>query len=160
MAVREGDQRQRPPHHPAGDAIEHGRAHSLDVAGHVWRRCRERGLAGVGGAALAVALATLAVAPDWRWACPACFIAGVGFYMLHSTLQTHATQMLPAVRGTAVSVFVVCLFGGQSLGVVLAAAVADLASVRWVFAACAVVIAVLCGWFATRLSAHARVQQA
>ncbi len=129
--------------------------------GSAWmiRGLGERGLAAVGGAALAVALATLAIAPDWRWACPACFIAGVGFYMLHSTLQTHATQMLPAVRGAAVSVFVVCLFGGQSLGVVLAAAVVDLASVRWVFAACAVVIAVLCGWFATRLSAHAGAQQ-
>lgn len=124
------------------------------------RRLGERGLVLAGGGALAVAIAMLAIAPDWRWACPACFVAGVGFYMLHSTMQTHATQMLPAVRGTAVSVFVVCLFGGQSLGVLLAAAVVDLASARWVFGVCSVVIALLCGWFAVRLSAHARARQA
>lgn len=120
------------------------------------RRLGERGLAATGGGALAVAMATLAAAPGWIWAGPACFLAGVGFYMLHSTLQTHATQMAPAVRGTAISVFVVCLFGGQSLGVVLAAAVVDLGSARWVFAACAVVLALLCGWFSHRLAVRAK----
>jgi predicted MFS family arabinose efflux permease len=45
--------------------------------------------------------------------------------MLHSTLQTNATQMAPAQRGTAVSLFASCLFIGQSGGVALAGWTAD-----------------------------------
>lgn len=108
-------------------------------------RLGEGGLVRGGGAALGLCMAALAAAPHWAWAAPACFIGGVGFYMLHSTLQTHATQMLPALRGTAVSLFVVGLFGGQSLGVAVAAWVVDLASPRWVFLASAGVLPVL-GW--------------
>jgi len=42
---------------------------------------------------------------------------GVAFYMLHSTLQTHATQMDPARRGAAVATFALCYFLGQAAGV-------------------------------------------
>ncbi len=116
------------------------------------RRLGERGLVRIGGSAMGVAMAALAFADHWVWALPACLLAGVGFYMLHSTLQTHATQMLPQVRGTAVSMFVVCLFGGQSLGVAVAAAVVDALSPRWVFGASMVVLPLL-GWgFAAALT--------
>jgi predicted MFS family arabinose efflux permease len=37
-------------------------------------------------------------------------------------MQTNATQMAPAARGTAVSLFASFLFMGQSIGVLLAAA--------------------------------------
>ncbi len=99
------------------------------------RRLGERGLVASGGAGVTLCMGLLAFAPGWGWAVPACLIGGAGMYMLHSTLQTHATQMLPQLRGTAVSVFVVCLFGGQSIGVSLAAAVVDQHSPRWVFGA-------------------------
>jgi predicted MFS family arabinose efflux permease len=49
-----------------------------------------------------------------------CLSMGVGFYMFHNTLQTHATQMAPARRGTAVAAFALCFFLGQSVGVSLA----------------------------------------
>lgn len=76
-----------------------------------------------GGAALmAAALATVAHAPDWRWAVPACLLMGLGFYMLHNTLQNQATQMAPERRGAAVAAFAACFFLGQSLGVALAGA--------------------------------------
>jgi predicted MFS family arabinose efflux permease len=65
---------------------------------------------------------------------PACLLTGLGFFMLHSTLQTHATQMAPERRATGVSLFVVCLFTGQAAGVALAALAVDHASPRWVFA--------------------------
>ena len=45
---------------------------------------------------------------------------GFGTYLLHNTLQTHATQMVPASRGTAVATFAFCLFTGQAIGVSLA----------------------------------------
>ena len=114
-------------------------------------RLGESGLVALGGGCLCVAMAALAAAPAWGWAAAACFVGGVGFYALHSTLQTHATQMLPQLRGTAVSMFVVCLFGGQSLGVTLAAAVVDHASARWVFGACALGLAALAYSFRRRL---------
>jgi predicted MFS family arabinose efflux permease len=45
---------------------------------------------------------------------------GLGFYMLHNTLQVNATQMAPQRRGPAVSAFASLFFLGQSAGVVLA----------------------------------------
>jgi len=50
---------------------------------------------------------------------------GMGFYMLHNTLQTNATQMAPERRGTAVSQFAASLFIGQSAGVAVAGVVAQ-----------------------------------
>ena len=50
-----------------------------------------------------------------------CLAAGLGFTMLHNTLQTNGTQMRPEARGTAIAGFVMALFGGQALGIALAA---------------------------------------
>ena len=57
----------------------------------------------LGGGALGLAWLTLVLAPAWGWALLACYLSGVGYYALHNTLQTNATQMAPRVRGTAVS---------------------------------------------------------
>lgn len=87
---------------------------------------------------IAAALATIAFAPAWGWAVPACMVMGLGFYMLHNTLQTNATQMAPERRGTAVAAFACCFFLGQSVGVGLAGLVVDRAGTGWVLAAGAV----------------------
>ena len=50
---------------------------------------------------------------------------GLGFYMLHNTLQTNATQMTPQARGTAVAIFSSALFIGQTVGVGTGALVID-----------------------------------
>ncbi len=84
------------------------------------RQLGETGLARVGGMLLFVSMLVLAVAPRWQWAIPACFMTGLGFYMLHNTLQTNATQMAPERRGAAVSAFAAAYFIGQSCGVALA----------------------------------------
>ncbi|HEY8609575.1 MAG TPA: MFS transporter [Noviherbaspirillum sp.] len=81
------------------------------------RRLGETGLSLWGGIVLALAFGTIGLAHDWWWAVPACFLAGLGFYMLHNTLQIHATQMAPERRGAAVSAFASCFFMGQSIGV-------------------------------------------
>lgn len=73
----------------------------------------------------AAAFATIAIAPSRHFVQPACLMAGFGFYALHNTLQTNATQMDSVARGTAVSLFANCLFLGQSVGVLGAAWVAD-----------------------------------
>jgi predicted MFS family arabinose efflux permease len=77
-------------------------------------------LACCGAGAVAVALVAMACAPAWWWAVPGCFAMGMGFYMQHNTLQTHATQMAPQRRGAAVAAFASCFFLGQAAGVWLA----------------------------------------
>ncbi|NHZ42714.1 MFS transporter [Massilia aquatica] len=80
-------------------------------------RLGEGGLSRWGGVLLAVSLAAVGLAPLWWLAMPASFCAGLGFYMLHNTLQTNATQMAPERRGAAVSAFASCFFMGQAMGV-------------------------------------------
>ena len=86
------------------------------------RRLGEVGLSLVGGLLIAAAWAIIAFAGGWQWALPASYLAGLGYYMLHNTLQTNATQMVHQARGTAVALFASSFFLGQSLGVALAAA--------------------------------------
>ena len=122
------------------------------LARSMLHRWGETGLARRGGALLGITLAMLALAPHWAFALPACLVGGFGFYMLHNTLQTHATQMAPRVRGTAVSLFACALFLGQSCGIVAAAWVVDHASANAVFAGTAVVLPLLAVWFARRVA--------
>lgn len=68
-------------------------------------RLGETGLVRVGGLFLSVAFVLLLAQDNWIFPAIAIFIMGLGLYMLHNTLQTHATQMAPQVRGTAVSMF-------------------------------------------------------
>ncbi|MEJ8849866.1 MFS transporter [Variovorax rhizosphaerae] len=127
------------------------------VGGLVYSRCArvllrrfgETGLATTGGVSLGIAFAAIATAPSWPWTLPACMLAGFGFYALHNTLQTHATQMAPTARGTAVSLFACVLFLGQSLGVLLASWVVDTASTSMVFASSALGLLLLGVAFAT-----------
>ena len=79
----------------------------------------ERRLVACGGMLMAASLSVLGYAPTWLAALPACFCAGMGFYMCHSTLQAKATQMDPERRGAAMAAFSSCFFLGQSAGVAL-----------------------------------------
>jgi predicted MFS family arabinose efflux permease len=84
------------------------------------RRLGEVGLSRWGGIFVCVSLLGIGLAPVWWAAIPGCFFAGLGFYMLHNTLQINATQMAPERRGAAVSAFASCFYMGQSVGVGLA----------------------------------------
>ncbi|HJV53992.1 MAG TPA: MFS transporter [Noviherbaspirillum sp.] len=83
-------------------------------------RLGETGLSLWGGILIMASLLTVGLAPAWWWAVPGCFGCGLGFYMLHNTLQINATQMAPERRGAAVSAFASCFFLGQSVGVACA----------------------------------------
>lgn len=80
----------------------------------------ETRLAALGTAIVALSVLGIAWAPSLAAAPVSCFGAGLGFYMLHSTLQTNATQMAPTRRGTAVALFAGIFFLGQSVGVAIA----------------------------------------
>ncbi len=86
---------------------------------HLVSRLGERGLARWGGALMCGSLLLIGYAPAWGWVVIGCFVLGLGFYMMHNTLQVNATQMAPDRRGAAVSAFASCFFLGQSAGVSL-----------------------------------------
>ena len=77
----------------------------------------EAGLARAGGVLMAAGMLAIGYAPAWGAALAGCLALGLGFYMLHNTLQVNATQMAPERRGAAVSAFAACFFLGQSVGV-------------------------------------------
>ena len=116
----------------------------------------EIGLVLGGGIVVALAYLSLAAAPFWQQAPLAIAALGFGYYMLHNTLQTHATQMLPEARGTAVAGFSSALFIGASAGVTLAAPVVDRAGAVPVFVTAAILwplLAIWIGWMLKRRAA-------
>jgi len=121
------------------------------VAGPVLRRLGERGLAAAGGLVLCSAFLIYLLGPAWGWGLAASMLAGFGYYLLHATLQTHATQMVPNARGTAVAWFASCLFLGQAVGVALAGLVVDAAGAAALFGVAAVLLPLLGGSFAWAL---------
>ncbi len=109
----------------------------------------ERGLALGGGASLGIGFMLLALAPAaWVAAIGLMFI-GCGYYMLHNTLQTHATQMAPEARGAALALFAMTFFSAQSLGVWLGAKVVDNFGAPPLFVLSSVGLALL-GWVFSR----------
>ena len=89
------------------------------------RRFGEYRLAVAGGCMMAFAFAVYWFSSVWYWGVLASLLSGLGYYLLHAVLQTHATQMAPAIRGTAVALFASFLFFGQSVGVILASVAVD-----------------------------------
>jgi predicted MFS family arabinose efflux permease len=113
----------------------------------------ETGLARSGGALVASAFLVVAWSHDSDFAVGACFVAGLGLYMLHNTLQTQATQMAPAARGTAVALFAGVLFLAQSLGVWTIAGSLDRGFLAWSFSVAAIGLVLLGAWVAQQLRA-------
>ena len=107
------------------------------------RRLGEQGLVALGGAALVIGYVTLASAGSPALATLGIGALGAGFYMLHTTVQTHVTQVAPEERGSAVALFATFLFLGQASGVWLAARVVDAAGMTPVFLGAAAGLAAL-----------------
>jgi MFS transporter, YNFM family, putative membrane transport protein len=117
-------------------------------------RFGQAGLAIFGGVLLGLAYATLALGAGW-WLTPIAVTAiGLGFYALHNTLQTNATQMTPQARGTAVAIFSSAIYFGQTLGVAVGALVFDRFTAVPLFIATAVALPALAWWFAAKLRRH------
>jgi predicted MFS family arabinose efflux permease len=103
----------------------------------------ERGLVRTGAILVTVGLLVLAWGSGVWLGMLACLMTGLGFYMLHNTLQVQATQMAPAARGTAVSLFACSLFFGQSTGVLLMAQSVDMGWLTYAFTGVAVGVLLL-----------------
>jgi predicted MFS family arabinose efflux permease len=116
------------------------------------QRLGERGLALGGGILLAIGYFAFAIVTT-AWVVPGImFVLGLGFYMIHNTLQSNATQMAPEARGLGVSLFALALFIGQSLGVALAAPVVDRFGAPAIYVAVAMILPAIALWFRSRLA--------
>ncbi len=73
-------------------------------------------LIAAGGTLLVVAYLVAAGAQQVENILLASLLIGVGYALLHSTLQTWATDVAPEARGTAISFFVTAVFTGAALG--------------------------------------------
>lgn len=116
------------------------------------------GLSRSGGFLFAAAMLVLILQPAWQPAIFATLLAGLGYYMLHNTLQTQATQLSPAARGAAIAWFATGLWLGQGVGVSVAAAVAQRHGFLLVFGASALGLVALGLGFGQALAARAREQ--
>lgn len=90
------------------------------AARHVIRRLGERRMVLAGGVLMGVGFLGWYALPVAWLAAPVALLVGFGTYLLHATLQTHGTQMVPAMRGTGMALFAAAFFLGQAMGASLA----------------------------------------
>jgi predicted MFS family arabinose efflux permease len=86
------------------------------VARPLLARFGQSGVVRIGGGLGAVALAGFAVAGALWVAALAGVLLGMAFYMIHNAIQTRATELSQAFRGSAISLHAFSFFAGQSLG--------------------------------------------
>ena len=102
-----------------------------------WGMMRVGGLLG-GGAYL-----LMAAPVPWPVVSALFLVAGFGFYMLHNTMQTQATELSATARGSALALFASSFFLGQGMGPVLYGAVAAYTGLSALFIVAGACIAVL-----------------
>jgi len=72
-----------------------------------------------GGLAAGLGLIAYSLAGQWPAEAAAFALTGLGFYMLHNSLQTQATELAPEARGAAVALHAFFFFLGQACGPIL-----------------------------------------
>ncbi|MFP5512539.1 MAG: MFS transporter [Alphaproteobacteria bacterium] len=77
------------------------------------------GMMKAGGLAAGLAYLVIAFPVPWPVVSLAFLVAGFGFYMLHNTMQTQATELAPTARGSALALFASSFFIGQGIGPIL-----------------------------------------
>jgi predicted MFS family arabinose efflux permease len=88
-------------------------------AGWLVRRLSERGMLRLGGGLMTAGYLIAGLQPTLVFFPIAALMTGAGFVIAHSTLQACATELAPAMRGTAVALFAFSLFLGGGLGTFL-----------------------------------------
>ncbi len=107
----------------------------------------ESGLVGVGGWLMCACYLSIAVFQNSILFIPLSVLIGLGFYMMHSTFQTQATELAPEARGTAVALFAFNLFIGQGIGAAAFGRVVDSFGYVPCFVVAGVAIAFLSIWY-------------
>lgn len=70
----------------------------------------------IGSTLLTCAFGLIWLIPHWGALLAGFLLLGLGFIVLHTTLQTYATELLPAARSTCMSLFAFFLFLGNGIG--------------------------------------------
>jgi len=70
-------------------------------------------------------------------------IAGFGFYMMHNTLQTQATELAPGARASTFALFSASMFLGQGIGPVFAGVASNLLGFQLLFVSVGALVALL-----------------
>jgi MFS transporter, YNFM family, putative membrane transport protein len=93
-------------------------------------RIGPRRMALIGGVVLCLTMLVFALPLHWTVA-PVLFgFNGLGFYLLHTSYQTQATELSQEARGSAVALFACCLFIGTAMGPPAFAAVMHMAGLQ------------------------------
>ena len=86
------------------------------TAGFLLSRFGRRDVMALGGTIIFVSFVAAGLAFYWQSQLVAFTGIGIGFYMLHSALQTEATELAPEARGSAVALHAFFFFIGQAVG--------------------------------------------
>jgi predicted MFS family arabinose efflux permease len=119
------------------------------VVGRLSRRQHPARLIALGGVAMLASCAVLAVSRSPVVALGVTALLGLGWTAMHSSLQTWATEVLPAARAAVVSLFAGSLFTGSALAAVAVAGLADAGEYRTIFLLAGIVavpLSVLAVW--------------
>jgi YNFM family putative membrane transporter len=79
----------------------------------------ERGILLLGGSLLCSAYLTIGWLQAWWLFIPGMILYGMGYFTMHGTLQTRATEINPQARSSAVSLFAFIFFLGQGIGPII-----------------------------------------
>lgn len=94
-----------------------GMVYSFSV-GAMLRWLGQKWVMTVGGLLMASGLGALAFAPQWQAQCIILGFMGLGFYMLHASIQVFVTELAPATRSSAIAFHTFSVFIGQGIGTV------------------------------------------
>ena len=122
------------------------------------KKIGEMGILLLGGGELGLGFLGIAFMNQMWQFIPLVIIVGMGFYTMHSTLQTRATELAPKARGTAVSLFAFALFFGQSIGTFAMGKVQKAWGYAAVFELCGAGLLLLAIWARTQLPRFKTVQ--
>jgi predicted MFS family arabinose efflux permease len=114
-------------------------------------RIGERGILLLGGSLLCAAYLLIGLLQTWWLFIPGMILYGMGYFTMHGTLQTRATELNPQARASAVSLFAFMFFLGQGTGPIAMGQAIRIAGYGPSFAAAGVGILALALWFRSRL---------
>ena len=114
-------------------------------------RIGERGTLLLGGGTICAAYVLIGIMPAWWLFIPAMVLFGMGYFTMHGTLQTRATELNPKARASAVSLFAFTFFLGQGTGPLLMGQAIRVAGYGPSFAAAGVGLLLVALWFRQRL---------
>jgi predicted MFS family arabinose efflux permease len=120
------------------------------LAGWMVRRLGQPWMMRLGGVLAALGMFTQALAPAAWVLAAGCLALGLGFYMMHSSIQTRVTEVAPAARGSAVSMHTFSFFLGQSLGPALMGLARGVVGPDWAMGAAGAGLLGLGFWLAWR----------